>query len=208
MNHTSNIQLGRAVRYDAGYGGIGGRGYITGIGQYGVDVILTDGRSIHGLSRIDQPGVGLKLLDDVAGPDALEALKQNAAAYEADLILQRAKARHDFERAEAARVIDNPPIFYWNGIKDAKGAKLQRCHYSESELTGYPTGTLTIYGRDYDRFSDKVAACFAVTNDTDTQVDYFASDTIRVIPTHPLHAQVKAAMAACTAHYAKRRGGK
>lgn len=105
------------------------------------------------------------------------------------------------------------PLFYWNGVKDAKGAKLQRCHYSETGGSGskFPAGTMTIYARDYKRFSALVRDCFIVENGSDSQIDYFEQDRIRVIPSHPLHAQVRAAYAAYAQHemkrHAKRAGG-
>ena len=37
--------------------------------------------------------------------------------------------------------------FFWNGIKENSG-KLQRCHYSGSQLISFPAGTITIYARD------------------------------------------------------------
>jgi hypothetical protein len=45
-----------------------------------------------------------------------------------------------------------------------------------------------------------------VQNDTDTQVDYFDNDHIRVIPSHPLYAAVKAAHDANAERNAKRYG--
>lgn len=84
-------------------------------------------------------------------------------------------------------------IFYYNGIKDGKGAALQKCSYSSCQLFHYPAGTITIYGRDYSRFSKAVREAFVVQNDSDSMTDYFENDTIRVAPSHPLFAQVKAA---------------
>lgn len=99
--------------------------------------------------------------------------------------------------------MNNAPRFYWNGIKDAKGAKLQRAHYNAGPYSRLPEGTITIYARDYTRFSDKVRACFVVENDSDMMTDYFETDRIRVIPSHPLYPEVKAAMEACSARYAR-----
>lgn len=44
-----------------------------------------------------------------------------------------------------------------------------------------------------------MADCFNIKNDSDTQTDYFEKDTIRVIPSHPLYDDVKAAMIASQA---------
>ena len=222
MSNASKIQVGRLVRYFAGYGGIDGVGAIVAVrgtpselpaetiggvitvvraGDCEVDVILDDGREVFGIyqSSIDRPGVGIKLLESKL--DSVEHLFVLAAKAKADAAIAKAKARVAFEAAEAARVINDPPVFFWNGIKDGRGAKLQRAHYSMGQLINYRAGTITIYGRDYSGFSEKVRECFAVQNDTDTQVDYFDKDTIRVIPQHPLYAAVKAAFDAQQARY-------
>ncbi len=215
------IQLGRRVHYEAGYGCIGGDGLIVAIhgnpnhappvrigamrvirkDDCRVDVILFDGRrmlSIHQCS-IDAPGIGIKLLDRVHGPELIEVAKRNAARYEADRVIAEAKAAEDFKRNEASRVIENPPLFYWNGIKDAKGQKLQPCWYSG----GQPGDEITIYARDYTHFSPTVRACFRVENNSDLMTDYFEQDRIRVIPEHPLYAKVREALEAQNAHREK-----
>lgn len=225
MSNASKIQVGRLVRYSAGYGGIDGVGAIVAVHgtpsdkpaetiggiivvirdtDCKVDVILDDGRELFDIhqSSIDRPGIGIKLLDSKL--DSVDHMFVLAARVKADAAIAKAKARADFEAAEAARVINDPPVFFWNGIKDAKGGKLQRAHYSMGQLINYPAGTITIYGRDYSGFSKKVRECFAVQNDTDTQVDYFDNDSIRVIPQHPLYAAVKAAHDAQQARYAAR----
>lgn len=97
------------------------------------------------------------------------------------------------------------PIFYYNGIKDAKGAELQKVFYSSGKLLNHPEGTLTIYKRDYGRFSALVHGCFEVQNDSDSMTDYFEKDRIRVLPGHPLYAEVLAAKAAADKHEAARR---
>jgi hypothetical protein len=225
--NANNIHAGRIVHYFAGYGGIDGKGVIVKVygtpnpepaKVYGgvmrvirpndctVDVILFDGRRINRVNQcgIDAPGIGIKLTDEVVGEDVVAAMPAVAAKYDADRALEAVLKAQRFEAAEAARVITDAPVFYWNGIKDAKGANLQKCYYSEGPFTGYPEGTISIYGRDYCGFSQKVRACFAVQNDTDTQVDYFDNDRIRVIPSHPLYNQVKAAMEAGKARREKR----
>lgn len=111
------------------------------------------------------------------------------------------------------------PLFYWNGMKDAKGAKLQRAQYSAGPYVTLPNGTfdilfdgmLTIYASDYSGFSSAASAAFKVENASDPTTDYFEKDKIRVLPAHPLYPQVKAAMEQQEAHrakrYAKRAGG-
>ena len=226
MNQASLIQVGRRVKFNAGYGGIDGEGVIVavhgepnpepsrsifrGVGRVirqndcTVDVILFDGRSKFSVHQcgIDAPGIGIKLLDRVHRSEVIEVAKRNAAKYEADRVLAEAKAKSDFEAAEAARVIAKAPLFYWNGIKDAKGEKLQPCFYSNS--SDEPAGSITIYARNYARFSELVRDCFAVKNDTDLMTDYFDNDRIRVIPSHPLYAAVKAAAEAAKAHADRR----
>jgi hypothetical protein len=220
------IHVGRLVRFSAGYGGTDGAGAIVAVrgtvnmqpaqrigimrviraDDCEVDVILFDGRMLRGIEQcgIDAPGIGIKLLDDVL--DDVSHLPALVAERDAAEAIAAAKARAEFEAAEAARVIADPPLFYWNGIKDHKGAKLQKVFYSLGNLRNHPDATITIYGRGYEGFSAKVRECFAVQNDTDTQVDYFDNDRIRVIPSHPLYAAVKAAHDAGAARNAKRYG--
>lgn len=235
MNQIAEkIHVGRVVHFFAGYGGIDGKGAIVavhgtpnpappqsilgGVGRVirrndcTVDVILFDGRRLNGKHQcgIDAPGIGIKLTDETVDAETLAALPAKAAAREADEGLARVVARQRFEAREAARVITDAPVFYWNGIKDAKGEKLQKCWYIDMGAHGsvtakFPPHTITIYARDYGRFSAKVAACFAVENDSDGQVDYFEADRIRVIPTHPLYPQVRAAMEAGQARAARRK---
>ena len=143
--------------------------------------------------RYRRPGIGIKLTDDTVPEDQIAAMHELAAQYKAREAIEAAQSRAAHEAAESARVITDAPLFYWNGIKDAKGDKLQKAHYSMGQLRNHPEGSITIYARDYCRFSSKVNACFAVQNDSDMMVDYFESDRIRVIPAHPLYTAVKAA---------------
>jgi hypothetical protein len=94
--------------------------------------------------------------------------------------------------------------FYYNGIKD-DGGKLQKCSYTSGKLLHNPEGTITIYGKHYEDFSAGVTSAFKVENGTDFQTDYFENDRIRVLPDHPLYAQVKAAVEAQEAHQKARR---
>lgn len=95
--------------------------------------------------------------------------------------------------------------FYWNGIKDAKGGKLQRAHYSAGPLHNFPEGTISIYARDYSGFSAKVAEALEVKNDSDYASDYFDKDRIRVRPDHALYAAVAEALKAQQAHRLSKR---
>lgn len=88
--------------------------------------------------------------------------------------------------------------FFYNGIKD-NGGKLQTVYYSLGNLTNYPADTITIYNREYSRFSNGIHAAFTVENDSEMQTDYFEKDRIRVLSSHPLYPRVLAAMNACKA---------
>ena len=94
--------------------------------------------------------------------------------------------------------------FYWNGIKD-NGGKLQTCWYSAGQLINFPQGTITVYARKYDSFSDGIHAAFDVQNGSDIQTDYMEKDRIRVTPNHPLYADVFKAYQAQEEHKAKLR---
>ena len=95
--------------------------------------------------------------------------------------------------------------FMWNGIKDTdateerggidgEGGKLQKTFYSIGPYRGvFPDETISIYKSGYDNFSKAVREAFEVHNETDHMTDYFDTDTIRVAPTHPLYAEVRAA---------------
>jgi hypothetical protein len=92
--------------------------------------------------------------------------------------------------------------FFWNGIKE-NGGKLQRCHYSGSQLVNHPAGTITIYARDYKAFSAGIREAFKVDDDSDYATDYVVQEHIRVLPDHPLYESVLAAMLAEKAHNEK-----
>lgn len=68
--------------------------------------------------------------------------------------------------------------FMWNGIK--VDGKLHRVFYSDGELTNHPSGTLTIYARDYGPLP-RIEG-LNVQNDSDSMTDYFETDRIRVMP--------------------------
>jgi hypothetical protein len=228
MSNASKIHVGRIVRYFAGYGGIDGVGVIVAVygtpnlqpadNSFGpfirvvrdadcrVDVILFDGRRLNAIDEcgIDAPGIGIKLTDEVL--DDVSKLEEIAAKYQADLAIAKAKERAELEAREAARVINDPPVFFWNGVKDKRGDKLQSASYSMSQLSGYPDGTITIYARGYSGFSSKVCDCFPVENNSDSMVDYFEKDRVRVLPQHPLYPAVKAAFEAQSARWSAKYG--
>jgi hypothetical protein len=82
--------------------------------------------------------------------------------------------------------------FYYNGIKE-NGEKLQKAHYSMGGYVGMPEFVITIYNREYIRFSAEIREAFKVENDSDSMTDYFCKDRIRVMPDHELYADVLAA---------------
>ena len=82
--------------------------------------------------------------------------------------------------------------FFYNGIK-VNGGILQKAFYCQGAYTPescIPSGTITIYGKDYRRFSAEIRELLEVRNDTDSMSDYFETDSIYVKPDHPLYAQV------------------
>jgi hypothetical protein len=82
--------------------------------------------------------------------------------------------------------------FFYNGIKE-NGGKLQKAHYYKGGYVSLPEGTITIYARDYCRFSSEIQESFPVQNDTDSMTDYFCKDIIRVLPDNKFYNQVLAA---------------
>lgn len=84
-------------------------------------------------------------------------------------------------------------IFYYNGIKDQKGAKLQKCWYCKTQRKE-DNEAIMIYKCEYGRFSDLVRKNFEVKNDTDIMTDYFEKDRIKVTLDHPLYSQVLKAL--------------
>lgn len=217
------IIVGRRVRFFAGYGGRDGDGLIVavhgtpnpepaqtilgGVGRIirsndcRVDVILFDGRrATVQQSSLGCIGIGYRLVDRVHGPALIEVARKAAAQREADELLAREKAKRDLVDAQRSIVIETAPVFFWNGIKDAKGEKLQKAHYSMGGYTNVPdemaAETITIYCREYTGFSALVGSCFDVKNDSDSMTDYFEKDRIQVLPVHPLYPQVRAAFEA------------
>jgi len=94
--------------------------------------------------------------------------------------------------------------FVWNGIR--VDGKLYRAWYSESALKNHEAGTITIYARDYKSLPS--IAGLTIQNETDMMTDYFEKDKVRVVPSHPMHTAIHAAMKQMDEHntkkYAKR----
>lgn len=79
--------------------------------------------------------------------------------------------------------------FMYNGIKGSDG-KLQKCWYSTANWLNKPQEMIRIYGKGYKSFSAEVKAAFIVEDGTDVMSDYFETEHIDVLPTHPLYAEV------------------
>ncbi len=94
--------------------------------------------------------------------------------------------------------------FFWNGIKVNNGP-LQKASFSIGNTLNHPQGTITIYAKNYRRFSAEAWEAFDVQNDSDSMTDYFESDRIRVRPDHPFYAQALKAVHASDAHHSKMR---
>lgn len=203
------IQVGRRVRYHASYCGKDSDGLIVDVKGDIAEVILFDGRRFT-MSRSHFGGIGIghRLLDRVHGPALVQKARELAAKREADELLAREKAKRDLADRQRSMKIETAPIFFWNGIKDAKGEKLQKAHYSMGGYTNVPAEmaaeTISIYARDYTGFSALVRSCFDVKNDSDGMTDYFETDRIQVLPGHPLYPEVRAAFEAQQAHRERR----
>lgn len=94
--------------------------------------------------------------------------------------------------------------FYYNGIKE-NGGKLQKAFYSMGGDIGLTGGTITIYAREYTRFSEGVRKEFTVENNSDAMTDYFEEDKIRVASNHEHYPEVLAAFEKAEAKNAARR---
>lgn len=102
------------------------------------------------------------------------------------------KKTADYKAKEAARVIEQAPLFCWNGIKDATGKKLQPAYYSEGAVTDSEKA-IFIHATGGTSFSPQVLNCFKALETSYLMGGYSRCDRIHVHPFHPLHSQVKAA---------------
>ncbi len=93
--------------------------------------------------------------------------------------------------------------FFYNGIKDSSG-RLFKATYSSGRLYRHPENTITIYAKDYKGFSAEIASHFDIEDNSDSQIDYFEKERIRVIPTHPLYNAVLEAFLKSEEHFKKR----
>jgi hypothetical protein len=75
--------------------------------------------------------------------------------------------------------------FLKDGIR--YNGKYIRVFYSQSKLTGYPEGTITIYAREY---GHQLPTELQPSNDSEPQTDYFDKDKARIPPNSPYHKQI------------------
>lgn len=59
-------------------------------------------------------------------------------------------------------------------------------------VPGVDPATIKITPRKYS-FPAEMLAAFVIENNSDSQTDYFERDSIRLLPGHPMYAEVKAA---------------
>ncbi|MDD0871291.1 hypothetical protein LOD47_12215, partial [Xylella fastidiosa subsp. multiplex] len=88
---------------------------------------------------------------------------------------------------EAARVIEQAPLFCWNGIKDATGKKLQPAYYSEGAVTDSEKA-IFIHATGGTSFSPQVLNCFKAIETSYLMGGYSRCDRIHVHPFHPLYS--------------------
>ncbi|AIC11144.1 hypothetical protein [Xylella fastidiosa] len=92
--------------------------------------------------------------------------------------------------ATTASETKKAPLFYWNGIRDEKGAELQRAIYSlVSPRDPNSAIKVSALSDPLPLFSDLVCRCFVVRFDSeDRSCHYFIVDS-----SHPQYEQVRAA---------------
>lgn len=90
---------------------------------------------------------------------------------------------------------------YYNGFRTGTDKNLIRAHYSvDNRIDGKES--VTIYGRDYEDLPRGYA--LNVTNDSDSQTDYFCNDRAVVFPDHPLYKYIRYAAMKADYMFAKR----
>ncbi|MDG5826853.1 hypothetical protein MRX60_12495 [Xylella fastidiosa subsp. pauca] len=102
-------------------------------------------------------------------------------------------AKANYKAAEAARVIEQAPLFCWNGIKDAKGEELQPVFYTEAPLIVNSEKGIFIHALSEADFSPLVCDCFKPLDIGYVMKGYSRDRLIHVHPFHPLYSHVKAA---------------
>ncbi|MDG4871687.1 hypothetical protein, partial [Xylella fastidiosa] len=102
-------------------------------------------------------------------------------------------AKADYKAAEAARVIEQAPLFFRNGIKDAKGEELQPVFYTEAPLIVNSEKGIFIHAISEAGFSPLLLDCFKALDIGYVVKGYSRDRLIHVHPFHPLYLHVKAA---------------
>ncbi|WGZ33067.1 hypothetical protein [Xylella fastidiosa] len=116
--------------------------------------------------------------------------KPNGSDY---MIDKSVLAKAHYKANEAARVIEQAPLFCWNGIKDAKGEELQPVFYTEAPLIVNSEKGIFIHAISEAGFSRLVLDCFKVLETCYVMKGYSRTHLILVHPFHPLYPQIKAA---------------
>ncbi|WP_419653891.1 hypothetical protein ACN3VN_10685 [Xylella fastidiosa] len=113
-----------------------------------------------------------------------------------------AKAR--YKAAEAARVIEQAPLFFQNGIKDAKGEELQPVFYTEAPLIVNSEKGIFIHAISEAGFSPLLLDCFKALDSGYVMKGYSRDRLIHVHPFHSLYPQIKIAAARAALETAKK----
>lgn len=92
--------------------------------------------------------------------------------------------------------------FLKDAIKFKRDGQIERVNvsYSDSDLTNFPKGTITIYGKHYKSLPKELNP----ENRSDTQTDYFENDTVRIFPNSKHYNKVLKAMMGKRQSYEKR----
>ncbi|ALR03030.1 hypothetical protein ADT28_05420 [Xylella fastidiosa] len=113
-------------------------------------------------------------------------------------------AKAHYKANEAARVIEQAPLFCWNGIKDAKGEELQPVFYTEAPLIVNSEKGIFIHAISEAGFSRLVLDCFKVLETCYVMKGYSRTHLILVHPFHSLYPQIKIAAARAALEAAKK----
>ena len=83
--------------------------------------------------------------------------------------------------------------FLKDAIKDARTGKRHKVQYSQGNYTkesGIPQNTISIYAKDY----GALPKALNPKNNTDTRIDYFETDTVRIFPKNKHYKDVLSAL--------------
>lgn len=88
----------------------------------------------------------------------------------------------------------------WNGIKSE--GRLAKAHYSGGQLLNHSAGTVSVYFGTFN-LTPEIVQELRPSDDSDAMTDYYELPVARVEPSHPLYAEVKAALDEQNAHRAR-----